>query len=121
DLSALTILRNLHRCGTLNTAGSRARALPYSCMRAAFMSASFPALVRKVASPDVDGRQRSVRGDDHHLLVDKFLDAEFEKFAPVARTLYAAKRKLGRGGCPRGQIAGAPPPQGSAERRLSDV
>src|SRR5215475_8190556 len=29
---------------------SRTRALPYSCIRAAFMSASFPALVRKVPS-----------------------------------------------------------------------
>src|SRR5262249_49287 len=29
---------------------SRTRALPYSCIRAAFMSASFPALVRKVSS-----------------------------------------------------------------------
>src|SRR5262245_8839085 len=42
---------------------SRARALPYSCIRAAFMSASFPALVRKVPSPDVDGWERSVRGE----------------------------------------------------------
>src|SRR5215469_16216385 len=33
---------------------SRTRALPYSCMRAAFMSASFAALVRKMVSSDAD-------------------------------------------------------------------
>src|SRR6516162_9574986 len=54
---------------------SRTRALPYSCMRAAFMSAFLSKWWVFKILVSLGGWWRSVFGDDHHLLVDKFLDA----------------------------------------------
>src|SRR6516162_5552075 len=54
---------------------SRTRALPYSCMRAAFMSAFLSKwwVFKIQVSPG--GWRRSAFGDDDHLLANKFLDA----------------------------------------------
>src|SRR5215831_2567085 len=54
---------------------SRTRALPYSCMRAAFMSSFLSKWWVFKIQVSLGGWLRSVFGDDHHLLVDKFLDA----------------------------------------------
>src|SRR5215813_15048557 len=54
---------------------SRTRALPYSCMRAAFMSAFLSKWWVFKIQVSLGGWRRSVFGDDHHLLVNKFLDA----------------------------------------------
>src|SRR5262249_21230823 len=54
---------------------SRTRALPYSCMRAAFISAFLSKWWVFEIQVSLGGSRRSVFGDDHHRLVNKVLDA----------------------------------------------